>query len=412
MIQIKNNQKLSYVELTLMILFSARAIIPDFSLIPDLAVVCLTIVYLAFVATRSSSTEYPNNIGRYILIALFLAVLYFILTDTRTIQQNVSNRALKVLFAKFNQYSYQVLPFAMMFRLVSKGSSKQQRFFLICTAVFFGITLIATNTFLSVNPGATRSFHNGDFDPSEVEGIGNFYFVYGIAALIPSLGLIYWYSHNMKAKIVSVAIITYIFSFLLKAQFSLALLIPLICLLYLYYINLLRGLRSIFWILTPLLFIIMPFFFKFVAGYVGTDNDIHDRFMELYYVFTFQDSTNTAQDGVGRLTLYWDSIKAFVTSPVWGTKIDFDPHSTFLGMLVDVGLLGFVPYAMMFYYMAKNIYRYLVIEGNKPLFKASLLFIILMGLTNPIHSTSALQFTIWCIAPLVILEIKKSQHIK
>ena len=90
------NQNLSYVELILMIFFSARAIIPDFSLIPDLAVVGLTIGYLAFVATRSSSTEYPNNIGRFILIALFLSVLYFLLTDTKTIQQNVSNRLLKV----------------------------------------------------------------------------------------------------------------------------------------------------------------------------------------------------------------------------------------------------------------------------------------------------------------------------
>lgn len=404
------NQKVSYVELILMILFSARAIIPDFSLIPDLAVAGLTIGYLAFVVTCSSSTEYPNNIGRYIFIAIFLTVLYSMLIDTQTIQQNISNRALKIIFAKFNQYSYQVMPFAIMFRLVSKGCSKQRRIFLICTAMFFGMTLIATNTFLSINPRAIRSFHNVDYDSSELESLGNFYFVYGVAALIPSLGLIYWYSHNMKAKIASVIVIIYIFSFLLKAQFSLALLIPLVCLLYLYYINLHHSQRRIFWIFTPPIFIVMPFFFKFVAEYVGADNDIHDRFMELYYTFTFQDSTSTAQDGAGRLTMYWDTIKAFVTSPVWGTKINFDPHSTFLGMLADIGLLGFVPYAMMFYYMTKNIYRYLDIECNKPLFKVSLLFIIMMGLTNPIHSTSALQFTIWCIAPLVIAELKRINH--
>lgn len=401
------NQKLSYVELAIMILFSARAIVPDFSLIPDLIGYGLTIGYLAFVAIHSSSTDYPNNIGRYILIALFLAVLYSVLTDTQTIQQDVSNRSLKVLFAKFNQYSYQVVPFAIMFRLISKGSSKQQRIFLICTAIFFGITLIATNTFLSANPGAIRSFHNRDFDSTELEGLGNFYFVYGTAALIPSLCLIYWYSRNMKAKITSVIVIVYIFSFLLKAQFSLALLIPLICLLYIYYIKASRVQRRIFWLFTPIAFVALPFFFKFVANHVGNDNDIHDRFMELYYAFTFQDSTSTAQDGAYRLTTYWDTIKAFFVSPIWGTKINFDPHSTFLGMLADVGLLGFVPYMMMFYGMTKKIYRYLDIEGNKSLFKPSLLFIIMMGLTNPIHSTSALQFVIWCIAPLIVLELKK-----
>lgn len=401
------NQNLSYVELILMIFFSARAIIPDFSLIPDLAVVGLTIGYLAFVATRNSSTEYPNNIGRFILIALFLSVLYFLLTDTKTIQQNVSNRSLKVLFAKFNQYSYQLMPFAIMYRLVSRGSSKQHRIFLISVAIFFGLTLIATNKFLSANPGVIRSFHNTDFDSSELEGLGNFYFVYGAAALIPSFGLIYWYSKNRKAKIASVVIITYIFSFLLKAQFSLALLIPLICLLYIYYAKLPQGQRRLFCFFTPIAFVILPFFFKSVAEYVGADNDIHDRFMELYYAFTFQDSTSTAQDGADRLTIYWETIKAFLTSPLWGTKIHFDPHSTFLGMLSDVGLLGFVPYVMMFYSMTKNIYRYLDIEGNKSLFKGSLLFIIIMGLTNPIHSTSALQFAIWCIAPLIILEIKR-----
>lgn len=405
--------QLSYVELILMIFFSACAIIPDFSLIPEIAVVGLTIGYLAFVATRSSSIEYPNNIGLFILIALFVSVLYFVLTDTNTIQQNVSNRSLKVLFAKFNQYSYQLMPFAIMYRLVSKGSSKQHRFFLIGVAIFFGLTLIATNAFLSVNPGAIRSFHNTDIDSSELEGIGNFYFVYGAAALIPSLGLIYWYSQNLKAKIVSVVVIIYIFSFLFKAQFSLALLIPLVCLIYIWYTKLSQGQRIYFCFFTPIAFVVLPFFFKFVAEYVGADNDIHDRFMELYYTFTFQDSTSTAQDGVGRLTIYLETIKAFLISPLWGTKICFDPHSTFLGMLADVGLLGFVPYIMMFYFMTKNIYRYLDIEGQKSLFKVSLLFIIIMGLTNPIHSTSALQFAIWCIAPLVILEIKnKSKHIK
>lgn len=401
------NQKLSYAELVFMILFSACTIIPDFSLIPDLIVFGLIIGYLAFVATRSSSTEYPNNIGRYILIALFLTVLYFVLVDTQIIHQDVSNRSLKILFAKFNQYTYQVLPFAIMFRLISKGSSKQQRIFLICTAIFFGITLIATNTFLSANPGAIRSFHNTDFDSKELEGLGNFYFVYGTAALIPSFCLIYWYSRNMKAKITSIIVIVYIFSFLLKAQFSLALLIPLICLLYIYYIKSSRVQRRIFWFFTPIAFVALPFFFKFVADHVGNDNDIHDRFMELYYAFTFQDSTSTAQDGAHRLTIYWDTIKAFLVSPIWGTKINFNPHSTFLGMLADVGLLGFVPYMMMFYGMTKNIYRYLDIEGNKSLFKPSLLFIIMMGLTNPIHSTSALQFSIWCIAPLIVLELKK-----
>lgn len=408
MSNLSHNQKLPLVELLLMIVFSARAIMPDFSLIPDIAILGLTIAYLAFVATRNSSSDYPNSVGRFVLIALFLTVLYSIMTDTQTIQQNVSNRALKVLFAKFNQYSYQVMPFAIMYRLLSRGSSSQQRIFLICSGVFFAITLVTTNIFLSENPGAIRSFHNTDFDEEEFVGLGNFYFVYGAAATIPSIGLIFRYSQNKKFKWIAILFIAYIFSFLLKAQFSLALLIPLICLLYLYYINLSKGQKRNFWIFTPLIFLILPFFFKFVADYVGADNDIHDRFMELYYVFTFQDSTNTTQDGASRMVIYWDTIKAFISSPFWGTKINFDPHSTFLGMLADLGLLGFVPYIIMFYYMTKNIYRYLHIENNKSLFKVSLLFILMMGLTNPIHSTSALQFVVWCIAPLVILELKKN----
>lgn len=404
------NQKLPLVELLLMIIFSARAIMPDFSLIPDIAVLGLTIAYLAFVATRNSSSEYPNSVGRFVLVVLYLTVLYSMLTDTQTVDQHVSNRALKILFAKFNQYSYQLIPFAIMYRLVSKGSLSQQRIFLVCSAVFFTITLVATNIFLNVNPGAIRSFHNTDFDQEELVGLGNFFFVYGAAALIPSLGLVFQYSKKKIYKIIAALIIVYIFSFLLKAQFSIALLIPLICLLYLYYINLPKGQRRNFWIFTPLLFLILPFFFKLVADYVGADNDIHDRFMELYYVFTFQDSTNTTQDGASRMMIYWDTIKAFVSSPIWGTKINFDPHSTFLGMLADLGLLGFVPYIIMFYFMTKRIYRYLDIENNKPLYKVSLLFILMMGLTNPIHSTSALQFVIWCIAPLVVLELKKTNN--
>lgn len=402
-----HNQKLPLVELLLMIVLSARAIMPSFSLISDIAILGLTISYLTFVATQTSSYEFPNKFGRYIVIVLFLTVLYYVLTDTQTIQQNVSNRELKVLFAKFNQYSYQVIPFAIMYRLLAKGSSKQQRLFLCCSAIFFGGTLVATNAFLSANPGAIRTFNNTEFDASELEGIGNFYFVYGAAALIPSLGLVFKYVNNTKIKIVTAFVIAYIFSFLLKAQFSLALLIPSVCLLYLYYISLPQGQRRNFWIFTPLIFLFLPFFFKFVANFVDADNDIHDRFMELYYTFTFQESTSTNQDGASRMMIYWDTIKAFISSPIWGTKINFDPHSTFIGMLADVGLLGFIPYTMLFYYMTKDVYRYLKIEQNKSYFKVSFLFILMMGLTNPIHSTSALQFVIWCIAPLIIIEIRK-----
>lgn len=148
-----------------------------------------------------------------------------------------------------------------------------------------------------------------------------------------------------------------------------------------------------------------------MAAYVGADNDIHDRFMELYYAFTFQDSASTDQDGASRMSIYWDTFKAFITSPLWGTKIDFDPHSTFRDILADIALLGAIPYCMLFYCMTKNIYHFLDINNSKFLFNVSLLFIIMMGLSNPIHSTASLQFVIWCMAPLIIMELKKQTTI-
>lgn len=166
-------QHLSNMELAIMIVFSAYAIMPDFSLMPEIVHFGLMLIYLAFVATRNSSYEYPNNVGKFIFIALYLTVLYYILTDTQTVRQNVSNRDLKVLFSKFNQFSYQVMPFAIMYRLVSKGTPKQRRIVLVFTTIFFGITLVTTNAFLNAYPGAIRSFHNTNFNEAELRGLGN-----------------------------------------------------------------------------------------------------------------------------------------------------------------------------------------------------------------------------------------------
>ena len=400
-------RKLPIIEFLYMLVYASYTISPELSKLPAVPFFGITFCYLFYVIIRSKTGNNDNKILTYVLIAVYISLLYFLLTETQTIDNKVDNYVLKLFIAKFQQMLYQIIPFVVMYRLLTASSIIQCRIFLGVSFVCFAYTIWITNIFMTMYPGVVRSFANSIEVAEETKGIGNFYFIYGTAALLPTLALVFVTYKNKIIKILVSVSILLIYSFLMKAEFSLSIIIPTISISYFCYKQLPEKNRPLIFLGIPVLFFLLPIFFRFVADNVEEGNDIKDRFMELSLLFSFQDTGGTAQDGTARMEIYSNAIRVFLSSPIWGQAVDFDPHSTFFGFLCDIGLIGAIPYFFLYYSMNKYVYKYLNLPSESKYFKISFLFIILMGFTNPVHSTSALQFVIWCIAPLVINEILK-----
>ena len=123
------------------------------------------------------------------------------------------------------------------------------------------------------------------------------------------------------------------------------------------------------------------------------------RLYEIYYFLVGGDATGYNMDG--RITLYTESIKAFLKSPFWGNRhLDFDGHATFLTVLSDLGLLGGIPFYYLYFSSRKRVRIIINDKGNYygPVF----LMLLLMGFTNPIHTALPLMYVVWFLVPLSI----------
>ena len=138
--------------------------------------------------------------------------------------------------------------------------------------------------------------------------------------------------------------------------------------------------------------------FRYISSNVKSAQ-ISLRFRELANFFSSGDASGYNLEG--RLTLYWETIKAFFASPLYGNRtLNFDGHATFLTILSDTGILGGIPFYILYFMTKKKIET--IIEDTTRLFTIPFLMLVIMGLTNPIHAAYPVGFAIWFIAPLIL----------
>ena len=133
------------------------------------------------------------------------------------------------------------------------------------------------------------------------------------------------------------------------------------------------------------------------------------RLYEIYYFLIGGDTTGYNMQG--RMTLYIDTVKAFLTSPILGNRsLDFDGHATFLTVLSDLGVLGGVPFYYLYFSSRKKVKK--IINDRSESFKVIFVMLFLMGLTNPIHTALPLMYVVWFLAPLTIYMYREYEEEK
>lgn len=390
-----NNRKASSIEMVLIIFFSMVFILPYLSINMNF-ILLLGIIFLYFAYVFMKDTRTIRNFAGLLVAVVFVALFYTLLTDTKTISSSAGSVEIKQFVSKFNQYLLMYLPLFLYYRVHNNASYNQKKMLLIVVSALIIYVIYQTLQELAINPNAIRQWEQ--FDELLDDNIGNYYFVYGIPVIITTIAVCIG-NKNKTYKFIGIAAIVFLFYFLIKAQYTLALLIAIIGVLVCIFMSIKNGvLKLIFLILAVTFSIFIPQILLLLSNNIESEQ-MSVRLRELYVFFS--EGETTGYNLNGRFTLYGKTIKAFFKSPIWGHRsLNFDGHATYLTILSDTGLLGAVP----FYYLVMNSKKKVNNALGELTKKFTPIFICLLctGFTNPIHYSQPLSIAVWFIAPLAI----------
>lgn len=399
----KVKNKLSDFEFLFFIFISIDYLLPAVSsAIPFILILTVCTGYTCFLCLLSQKE--PKFYLTILIIATLFSFLYCILTNTSSIQQDVSNYVLKRILSKFNQAFMSFFPIIMFLEIQKKASYAQKKWLLIVITVALSYVLINTMVELSVNESATRNW--AEFDEQSEKNVGTYSYVYAVPILFASLPYLFVQMRNSFLKFLIVGIGIFLFSFLLLAQYTLALLIAIIGLVLQISFNIKSNkTKIILWLCCILVFLALPTILDYLATHVPSEQ-MAIRLQEIASFFGKGDASGYNLNG--RLKLYGETLKAFLRSPIIGNRsLGFDGHSTFLSVLADVGIFGGIPFLYLYFASRKKINKNL--GNSNKIFTPVFISLMLMGLTNPIHSAFQLSFVVWFVVPLIIVYCKKKE---
>lgn len=400
-IRAEGEKKLPLWEFVFVVALLAIYLLPSVSIGTTiiLAVILAYCGYLAF----SDKNLLPTIVATMSLICI-LAFFYALLTDASSIAQNVSNRELKRFVSKVYQYTTIYFPAILYIRVHKTATKSQKRFLVVAGMLLMLYVIVTTWVFLDSNPDATREWES--FDETASQGVANYYFIYAVPIIVSVFSIVLFRA-NGAMRLLSIGLIIAGILFLVKAQYTLSILITIIGVL----IQIFRNLRSaaskmIFVFTIALISIYLPSVLEWAIYNIPSDQ-VTTRLSEIYAFLT--GSGELGYNLGGRLTLYGDTVKAFLESPIWGNiNLTFDGHATFLTVLSDTGLLGSIPFYALLSMVYKSIKSYMHETHNQ--FNVILIMFVMMGLTNPIHASLPLGLAVWFLAPLTIQMIMKEDY--
>ena len=344
--------------------------------------------------------RFRKKILAFLLMLILFSVLYLLLTDSLSISTYVTNRDFKRFFSKYSQYILMFMPLFMFYRTATRASLKQM--YIIIGVILVNLVILAQ----TARDAAARDaeiLHTFDAESIEVTGLSKsgFYYVYAYTFLVLTGWICFKYVKKKKIQYISLGFAIFSLILLINAQYALSVITTFISLLYVSVSCSERPSQKMGrFIAVVLILLLSPFLIRGVMS-VSSSRIINDRLAEVYDLITGEDTT-TGTDGQGRLELYWMCIKAFFSSPIIGNRtLPADGHSTFLTVAADIGIYG----VFFLYTFFKQSYKVVAeILGNKiAYFKPLMLQILLMGFTNPIHSSPTIYINLFFMCPLIIM---------
>ena len=407
MMRINDNSKENHIsfEFVIILFFTFYCILPAVSIyINFLYSIIVAALYLIVVVNKKRTIPI-KEIATFVVLIIVISLLYTLLTDSNSISVEASNRTLKKFLSKLYQLTMVFLPLLFLDWAKSRASRLERKTIIILTFVLLFFVIAKTISEISIDPNIVRNWL--EFGETGKNNIANYFFVYAVPFAMVLFAYITKSMKNIYGKIFMIICIIYQLYFLLLSQYTLSVIIAAIGVLYMLFIRIKnKKLKIVAFVLLPLFVFVSPFLIKFIAGKVPS----HSMSVRLNEVYDFlMGSGEMGYNMNGRITLYKKSILAFLHSPLRGNrKLDFDGHATFLTVFANLGLLGGIPFVYLFARARKRVG--IILENENSRFTPFWIMLLLMGFTNPIHSSPAIMFMIWFIVPMTMIELKPKEE--
>lgn len=323
-----------------------------------------------------------------------IAILFYLLGDAKNIIEIIS---------KLYYYFITCFPAILLFWFLKRSNEKQRKIIMIFSIVIYLFVLINTYQELLINENATRSL--GETLENNADNIGTYDFVYASGALVPFLGICFSEMQKKWKKVLVLIAVVLELYFLLIAQYTIALMAAIISLVMVFAMKEKRTHFKFFYVcsLIVALFLLSP-----ILEYIASKVPSEQMAIRLLEVADFFGSGNA--DGYnlsGRMNLYGQALQAFFAHPLTGNRVlNFDSHSTILAVMARLGIFGMAIYVLMLYKMKKKTEVALGIKKDKWRFTPIFVYLMIMALTNPIHSALITNAMVWFVIPLGISMIK------
>ena len=397
----KTTNQMSYIELTIIVLFSAYYILPKFGeQFSFYIALALGVIYVGYAAFNNPKiTKYAVIC---FLLFVWISILYTFTTKGTTISAEADHHLLKRFLSKLHQLFFSFFPLLLLVQTLKKANQKQKDFLIFAIGILLLYVMILTMRETIINPDIMRQWYSDDETIKE-KNIAGYYFVYLVPILVAIAVLSLLHCRQWIKKVAAAGVIVFLFAFLIAAQYTLAFLITIIGIIL---IILNSGTKRVYkTIVVSLLIIFMLFLPNVLQLLINniSSQQMKIRLTELYNFFSEGDSSGYNLHG--RLTLYWKTFKAFLYSPIWGNYLvdGMSGHATMLTVLADIGLLGGIPFYW-FYFFGNRLVGQLIQDSDKR-FLILFIMLMLMGFTNPIEAAFPLSLTVWFFGPLLLKKL-------
>lgn len=258
---------------------------------------------------------------------------------------------------------------------------------------------------------------NNDMSQFRLQNVGGFEFSYSVGFVAVFLWYVFLTGKNIKLRYFAILGYFFIIYFIFKTQYMTLLLLTVTASVILWYCISSKGLSRFIAAFGCLFFMLMlPTLFH----YLGTRTNVEEsvliaKFMQLSEFFSGKEL-----DVLGsRPRLYANAFRNFMNSPIWGNITEKNGvvlagmatnHSTLLGYLQGMGIIGGVLFYFPIYLVMKRIsltFRHFE-DSVKILWNIICMMFIILSILNPIQYCFEICFIVFLYIPCVIQSIKES----
>lgn len=365
----------------------------------------LILIYATYIALISKSHRVQIFIIGYTTLILFIAFLYIFLTESVG-----SLTIIERYISKFSQWIKMFFPILLLHRFTKLKSYKTKVLLLIFATFILAVVVGKSFEVLEDNPYAARQWSG--FDDIKLKNAITYEYVYAFCALVPVVYMCMVIAKPVYIKAIFVIILVILFNLLIIAQYTISIVLAVVsCLICFYQKHRNPGLLTISIVIGILLVLFLPAILMWISTIFKSET-ISIRFEEIA-VFLAGGEVSDKGDLTSRVDVYRQCLEYFIKSPIWGNvSVPFNTHSTFLGVMCDLGIIGIIPTFYLSFTIHRRVYEILGNYDIKIFFMPVRTLWILLGLLNPVHAALPLNMVVWFLVPAIANVLSQNTSFK